>query len=175
MGNIQVRPSLGFSEAIKLAWSRKTEMKGRSRRSEFWWAYLGICLSSIVLSLIPFVGWLISVVLAIFSIPLTVRRLHDSGRSGYWLLGSVVLGFVVVGLFIGLLFIPENMSMMKAQGEEALVNIYLQVFTNVPILLGLLASFILEILILVFLCLDGNPEPNRYGDSPKYVIEDSAL
>lgn len=67
------------------------------------------------------------------------------------------------------------MSMMKAQGEEALANIYLQAFTNVPILLGLLASFILEILILVFLCLDGNPEPNRYGDSPKYVIEDSAL
>lgn len=150
-------------------------MKGRSRRSEFWWTYLGIYLSSIVLSLIPLIGWLISVVLAIFCIPLTVRRLHDSGRSGYWLLASVVLGFVVAGLFLGLLFSPENMSMMKAQGEEALVDIYLQAFTNVPILLGFLATFVLNIVILVFLCIDSNPEPNRYGDSPKYVIEDSAL
>ena len=38
----QVVPQLDFMQAVKLAYSRLKDTKGRSRRSEFWWAMLAV-------------------------------------------------------------------------------------------------------------------------------------
>ena len=38
--NIATTPSLSFKEALCKAWSNLTNLKGRSRRSEFWWFML---------------------------------------------------------------------------------------------------------------------------------------
>lgn len=85
-------PSLEFSNAINLAASRIFECKGRSRRSEFWWTQLLVYIATIALT--PFVGS----ILRILTIPLTIRRLHDTGRSGWC--GVLVLYLSLLLLYI---------------------------------------------------------------------------
>ena len=71
-------PSLGFSEAVNKAASDIFKFEGRSRRSEYWWSMVIVSLVGIVLT--PLFGF----VLNLLTIPLTFRRLHDTGRSGWW-------------------------------------------------------------------------------------------
>lgn len=52
---------------------------GRATRSEFWWFYL----VNLVISFIPFIGWMYNLIALIPLLAVTVRRLHDTGRSGW--------------------------------------------------------------------------------------------
>lgn len=86
-------PSLDLGDAVKQAFNRAFEFKGRSRRSEYWWTMLLVY--AIDVFVLP-LGWIAHLA----TIPLTVRRLHDTGRSGWWLLlhfiASAVLGTIFV-------------------------------------------------------------------------------
>ncbi|MDR1209664.1 MAG: DUF805 domain-containing protein [Clostridiales bacterium] len=89
----------GYIETLK-KWNVFT---GRARRAEFWWFYLGTVIVSVVcniLSVIPVIGVLFSIVGVLWSLTIisaAVRRLHDTGKSGWWLLleltgiGGIVL------------------------------------------------------------------------------------
>lgn len=71
-----------------------SDFKGRSSRADYWWAVVGNIIISIVLGLIgsllgsfgSVLVTLISLVLAVPGIALTVRRLHDIGKSGWFVL-----------------------------------------------------------------------------------------
>jgi len=89
-----VKPTLSFSEALNASTSKIFDCKGRSRRSEFWWSYLAAFVLSAVL---PF----LSPLLMLATIPLTIRRLHDTGRSGWWWGVGALLN---VGIFIMVFF-----------------------------------------------------------------------
>ena len=52
MKRMIAKPQLGFSEAVKLAFGKITQMSGRSRRSEFWWFMLVYVIGYWVLSTI---------------------------------------------------------------------------------------------------------------------------
>ena len=106
-----MQPSLAFGEAFRIGITKMFVFDGRARRSEYWWYYLAIVLFelsvAILLALIvSIMGYdklpesMKTVLEIIFWIPLigiSVRRLHDIGRSGLWLLlaltgiGSIVL------------------------------------------------------------------------------------
>ena len=62
---------------------------GRSRRSEYWYFVLFNVIISIALSFFGVVGNILGFIygLAVFipSIAVSIRRLHDTGRSGWWL------------------------------------------------------------------------------------------
>lgn len=84
---------------------------GRARRSEFWYFVLFNFLISLGLSTI---GWIIgtsvlSYIYALFvlipSIAVAVRRLHDTGRSGLWILLSFI---PIVGAIILIVFSVED-------------------------------------------------------------------
>ncbi|WP_242678554.1 DUF805 domain-containing protein [Psychrobacter pygoscelis] len=70
---------------------------GRARRKEYWYFYLVVTMIYIVAAIIDFIldtdGILISIVgVAIFlpMLAVSVRRLHDINRSGWWYLVSIV-------------------------------------------------------------------------------------
>ena len=85
-----------FTEAIKHAWDNYWKLEGRARRSEFWFfALLGF-----ILSCIPIVNIIAWFVLFIPGITVAVRRLHDTGRTGWWLLLSFVPFFGPIILLI---------------------------------------------------------------------------
>lgn len=81
------------------------QFNGRARRKEYWWFSLFAALASIPLSVIdmlvmgadriaavgigPFTG-IFALALVIPSIAVSIRRMHDLGRSGWWLLIGLV-------------------------------------------------------------------------------------
>ena len=111
--------------AIRSFLSQYVGFSGRASRSEYWiwWGFLVVVYFAIGALALLFgsTGYVVAslVALAVFlpNLAVTVRRLHDVGRSGLWLL---------------LVFIP----------------------------------FIGGLIIFVFLLLDSQPEPNKWGPPP---------
>ena len=92
--------SVGFIEAIKLAFVHYADFKGRSRRSEYWWFTLFNIIVSGVLSIaLPDFAWIWSLVVLIPGLALCIRRLHDVGKSGWfylWILLPLVGGIILL-------------------------------------------------------------------------------
>ena len=89
-----------FGKSVNLACSRLLTFKGRSRRSEFWWFYLFIVICVVIcegMAAIFEIDSLSTTASAFnfFLIPVTTRRLHDTGRSGWLqLLSLTIIGFI---------------------------------------------------------------------------------
>ncbi|WP_233356542.1 DUF805 domain-containing protein [Pseudomonas mangrovi] len=83
---------------------------GRARRAEYWWFTLFSVIASIVLSIIDGILGMPSVLSGIYalavllpSIGVAIRRLHDTGRSGWWLLLALVpIAGIVLIVFLAL-------------------------------------------------------------------------
>jgi uncharacterized membrane protein YhaH (DUF805 family) len=85
-----------------------TQFEGRARRTEYWMFFLFNFIISIVLSLLERVLGLTMVLSAIYSLAVllpalavSVRRLHDTNRSGWLLLLAFIpiIGFIVLLVF----------------------------------------------------------------------------
>ncbi len=146
------RPTLTFPEAIQLAASRFFEFTGRSRRSEYWWVMLALAVLS---AIIPGCVLVFDLVAA----PLTFRRLHDTGRSGWWY-GSFLI-FQYLSVVVGLLFLGVSIFSVVTMGLSALALLPLGLAWGA-------LGFLFRIVLIVFLCQDGEPYENQYGPSPKY-------
>ena len=145
--------SLNFSEAVKRATNRIFQISGRARRSEYWWTMLLVIIVSMA---VPFAA----IILSILTIPLTFRRLHDTGRSGWW------WGIRFVGYFIFIcLFIGDIMNILAEPSMYLVYNLLLKQ------LLWMIGFTIYHIVFIIILCLDGEQETNEYGESEKYFIE----
>lgn len=91
-----------FVDAIKNCFN----VKGRTRMSAYWWYMLDVAiieaafggLTAATGGLLGFLFGVVSVFAGIISITLTIRRLHDIGRSGWFLLWLLfpVVGEIVV-------------------------------------------------------------------------------
>lgn len=150
-------PALNFTEAINLSTSQILQFCGRARRSEYWWTMLAIVGVSIILT--PFIGFFLDLA----TIPLTFRRLHDTGRSGWWWGAGAILKLI----FIISLVYDIVMSFMNSQNMiENEENVVYTIIAKYSILMLLI--FIHKIIMLVFMCIDSEQDSNEYGDSPKY-------
>lgn len=104
---------------FRLALSRYADFSGRSARPEFWWFQLAYFVLFIAINVLTFIlvdtlpAMLASTVSLIFvaivflglvlglllpQLAITVRRLHDTGKSGWYMLFSIVpyLGSIIV-------------------------------------------------------------------------------
>lgn len=79
-----------FSQAVRLYFQNYTNFKGRATRAEYWWAVLFNVLVNFIASLIQPVGSLLVLALLIPGLSVGVRRLHDVGKSGLYLLMSFI-------------------------------------------------------------------------------------
>ena len=90
---------------------------GRAQRAEYWYFVLFNILISFVLAVIDsttgsfspetgigFLGGLYSLAILIPSIAVSVRRLHDTGRTGWWLLIFLVPLIGAITLLIFMIF-----------------------------------------------------------------------
>jgi uncharacterized membrane protein YhaH (DUF805 family) len=117
---------MGFQEAVRAVLAKYSDFSGRARRSEYWFWSLALFIAYIVAVILFVIFKPLGIIayLAVFlgaivpSLAVSFRRLHDTNKSGWWLL-------------IGL----------------------------VPFVGGLI--------LLVFMCIDGDPAPNQYGPPPK--------
>lgn len=98
---------MSFADAIRTVFSKYATFSGRARRSEFWWFYLFAIILYIVAAIIDAaIGnnllWIIVALgLIVPSLAVTVRRLHDTGRSGWWILIGIIplIGAIVLLVF----------------------------------------------------------------------------
>jgi uncharacterized membrane protein YhaH (DUF805 family) len=97
---------MNFQQAIQSVFANYVNFKGRAPRSEFWYWQLFLLVGGLVAELFDYgTGFRISAFSTLFwlatvipDIAVYVRRLHDTDRSGWWLLlffvpliGAIVL------------------------------------------------------------------------------------
>ena len=117
-------PGASFGEAVKRFFQRYAQFRGYASRSEFWWSFLFIVVSLFALYLAfgvgiaallandasdasaGFFGILTVGIIGIFGLAtllprlaVMVRRLHDTGKSGLWVL-FVLFGLDIVPLIL---------------------------------------------------------------------------
>lgn len=101
----QPAQKIGFLDAFKMYFMKYTDFSTRSRRSEFWWAYLAIYIISQVIAMIAmnveFLSWLPSlwsIAILVPGIAITVRRLHDVGHKGTYYLWFLLplVGWIMI-------------------------------------------------------------------------------
>ncbi len=98
--------SMGMPDAVRLVLTRYADFSGRARRSEYWWFALAYLLAYVVASLVdqvfgfPLLTMILLLALLVPALAVSVRRLHDTDRSGWWLLLNLIpFGGIVVLVF----------------------------------------------------------------------------
>lgn len=107
---------MGFMDALTTVFRNKyATFSGRASRSEYWWAYLGYVVIATVLQIFALVGGIALidagelallpglialggiVAMIIPTIAVSVRRMHDTGKSGWMLLILIIpcIGFIL--------------------------------------------------------------------------------
>lgn len=109
---------MSFADSVRTVFSKYAVFSGRARRSEYWWFVLFSFLVGIVVSIIDqiignaILQLIVSLALLLPSLAVAARRLHDTGRTGWWLL----LGLIpLVGAIVLLVF----MCMDSQPGQNA--------------------------------------------------------
>jgi len=131
---------MDFITAVKTCFSKYVTFSGRAQRSEFWWFMLFGFVTNFVLGFIPLVGLIWSLALMLPNFSVTARRLHDTDRSGWWMLAPY--GFMIVA----------GISMAVHAGPVAMI-------------VGAL-GFVMMIVLIVWLASRGIDGENRFGPDP---------
>lgn len=164
---------------------RYADFSGRSRRMEFWmWqlfqfiVYIGIVVLMMVFgggammmgdpNALVAAGGVIFLVFALYgiyalavlipSLAVAVRRLHDTERSGWWILAPLA-GYLLA--IIGGVMAASSPDSAGVGGIIALV--------------GFVVMFGLGLTLLVFYFLEGTRGPNKYGPDPKQPTPDKVF
>ena len=99
---------MSFADAIKTCLAKYADFSGRARRSEYWFFSLAILLAyvaaAVIMAVVKPLGLLLIVALVLGAIvpglAVSIRRLHDTGKSGLWyLIGFVPFGGIALMLF----------------------------------------------------------------------------
>lgn len=108
-----------FVDALR----KYVDFSGRASRAQFWWFLLVAIVISIVLSILDnalgtvpdgqywssgLLSSLFSLAIFLPSLALLVRRLHDTGRSGWWVLLVLVPCIGLIAWFVFALQASEN-------------------------------------------------------------------
>jgi uncharacterized membrane protein YhaH (DUF805 family) len=145
------------------------DFSGRAPRPEYWWFFLAVIIAYVIVSIIESILGINRMVAGIYgpltvllmlgtfipSIAVGVRRLHDTNRSGWWLLLPLVpycLGMVFGGAaMVGAARGGSSAGMMAGAG-----------IAGIFMLVGAVGAVVL----LIFYCMPGTPGDNRYGPNP---------
>ncbi len=99
-----------FVACVRQGWTRYAEFRGRSNRAEFWWLSLALVIAGLLVGSADAaifggnamdtgpLGIVWSLATLIPSLAVGIRRLHDTGRTGWWMLLVLVpvIGWVIL-------------------------------------------------------------------------------
>lgn len=137
------------------------DFSGRASRPEYWWFVLALIVAYVVLTIVESILGINHMIGGVYGplvvllwlatlvpqISVGVRRLHDTNRSGWWLLMPIV-PYVIAGAIAGPAMLSGNMAGLGMAG------------------IFLMIGGICAIVLLVFMILSGTPGDNRYGSAP---------
>lgn len=146
-------------------------IRGRARRAEFLWFVLFYMVTLGVISqCLPSLYDLASLLLFIPSITLGVRRMHDTGRSGWCIAAPLLLQMLGAGIcFAGGISTIIHVLRSADQVAPSLGTIFSPLVIAGLIVCGIaLLAQLYYLIIAVFE--DSQRGPNKYGPSPKYPV-----
>ncbi|QHQ37164.1 DUF805 domain-containing protein [Algicella marina] len=159
---------MDFATATKTCLYKWRTFSGRSTRSEYWWFFLASVLFMALAFAIAFVATLLSdfsigdifgsasgiifvltlalptLLVWVASLAVTVRRLHDLGFSGWWLLGYLFVTTVLGNVTDGLITNPQIVYQLA------------------------IANLAISFAGLVVMMIPGRRGPNAYGEDPRF-------
>jgi uncharacterized membrane protein YhaH (DUF805 family) len=98
---------MSFSEAVKSGFDHYTTFDGRASRPAFWWWFLFGILVAIATNIVDaiigsqIISIIVSLGLILPNISVSIRRLHDTDRTGWWILIALIplIGIIVLLIF----------------------------------------------------------------------------
>jgi uncharacterized membrane protein YhaH (DUF805 family) len=113
---------MSFADAVRSVLTQYVGFTGRARRSEYWYFVLAYLILDIVVSIIDGVigtqilAYLLGLALLLPSLAVGVRRLHDTNRSGWWILIGLIplVGAIILIVF----FVQEGSAGPNAYGAD---------------------------------------------------------
>ena len=111
----------GIIENYINVFKKCTQFTGRASRSEYWLFFLMNIVVSIIAGVIdgitgiPILGLLYMLAALLPGLAVTIRRLHDTDRSGWWLLIGLI---PLVGLVLLVFMIMEGTKGPNKFGED---------------------------------------------------------
>lgn len=103
---------MSFPDAVRSALTQYATFSGRARRSEYWFFYLAVTIAMIVASVLDqalglnyVLYGVVALALLLPNLATAARRLHDTNRSGWWLLIGLV---PLVGAIVLLVFLVQD-------------------------------------------------------------------
>ena len=184
-GNNAVNPladNFSVWQGFVTGWTKYFNIRDRARRKEYWGWTLFILIFSIGASIMDSIfGFaanygdygmftlLFSLAILIPGITITIRRLHDTGHSGwiyFWLcIAPVILLFVII------IFAVFSLA-GSINGMFDMYNLYYVILEALGPFIALTIMLFIwmlvgSIILLVFLCTDSAPGDNQYGPNPK--------
>lgn len=145
---------------------------GRARRKEFWFFNLFAFIFTFVAGLLDwtllgrenaFLQALVNLFLFLPSLAVSVRRLHDTGRSGVNML--LYLIFSLLALVVS--FVVLLSAGLLAYGAAKSMSLGLTVFFGATFAVW----FGWAVVLIVWFCIDGTKGDNKYGPDPKEIQE----
>lgn len=129
---------------------------GRAPRAEYWWFYLATLIGGFIADGVDaavgteVVSLIVSLALLIPWVAVSVRRLHDIDRSGWWMM---ILLLPFLALVVAFALDPATSS---------------ETFAGMPgaVVAGLIGVLIAGITLLIFMVTAGTEGPNEYGPDP---------
>ncbi|MBF9029003.1 DUF805 domain-containing protein [Rhodobacterales bacterium HKCCE3408] len=174
---------MGFTTAIRTCLSKYATFSGRARRPEYWWFILFVILGSVVFSIVDglIFGFgmadepetqifqpLFGLAMLLPSLAAGWRRMHDTGRPGWYVLIPTIVS--IAGALL-LMFGAFGMGAMGAMGPGGMDPGAMGGAGALAGLGGLLILAIVQIvsvvLLIVWLTRPSQPGPNEYGPEPE--------
>ncbi len=112
---------MSFGDAVRSGFDNYAQFDGRASRAAFWWWFLFNFLVGIAANIVGLaigtmyvVSGIVSLALLLPNLSVGVRRLHDTDRTGWWLLIALIplIGLIVLLIF----FLQESDSGENSYG-----------------------------------------------------------
>jgi len=172
-----------FGTAVRTCFRKYVTFSGRATRPEYWWFILFVIVGGIVANMID--GYLFGFetvpvsetefeiesngpVASLFSLgtllPILAagwRRMHDSGRSGLYLLYPILV-WVGIGTFAS--FAGITGSILSGDFAAAFAGL-----TGIIMIISLIIAIFSPFIVIYWLTRPTQPGPNDYGPNPNEV------
>jgi uncharacterized membrane protein YhaH (DUF805 family) len=96
------REDMTFIDAIKTCFTKYANFDGCASRPEFWWWFLFTVIAGLALQAVSYnLSGAFSIATFLPGLAVGMRRLHDTDRSGWWLLLYFlpIIGWIVLIVF----------------------------------------------------------------------------
>lgn len=112
---------MSFTEAVQSGLTNYVTFNGRSSRSAYWWFWLftfvAVIAAEIVSAIIksPVIYLIVALALLLPSLAVAIRRLHDTGRTGWWLLIGLI---PIIGTITLIVFYVQDSDGPNQYGDR---------------------------------------------------------